>query len=137
MPRRLDRVARPCNRGRVRTLLIVDDDDDLRAVIEELFALTTHARAVSAAGLADVERLAAAALGCSIAILDINLGADQPSGIDVFNWLKRHDFSGKVVFLTGHADNHPLVKVASKESGVRVFKKPIEVDQLLDLVNEP
>jgi hypothetical protein len=40
------------------------------------------------------------------------------------------------VFLTGHADNHPLVKIASKESGVRVFKKPIEVDQLLALVNE-
>lgn len=68
-------------------------------------------------------------LACRVAILDVNLGEGQPTGVDAYEWLRAHSFAGSVVFLTGHAPTHPAVALAVK-SGARVLAKPIKIDEL-------
>jgi ActR/RegA family two-component response regulator len=76
-----------------------------------------------------------AALSCSLAILDINLGAGQPSGLDALNWLNERRFSGRTVFLTGHARTFPLVEEARRQHGdIEVLSKPVSSAELLALL---
>ena len=76
------------------------------------------------------------ALRCDLALIDVNLGADLPNGLDAFAWLRAHDFQGRVVFLTGHARTHPLVERAHDLDGVPVLEKPVTLDTLLALLND-
>ena len=82
------------------------------------------------------ERLRVGALGCGLALLDINLGAGVPSGLDAYRWLKDNGFPGRTVFLTGHARSHPLVREARELTHVQVLSKPIESAVLLALVRD-
>ena len=56
-------------------------------------------------------------LAARLAFLDINLGAGQPSGLEVQRWLAAKGFTGKTVFMTGHGDGHPLVAKAQQLEG--------------------
>jgi len=118
----------------VSTIIVVlDDDDDLRQALVEIFRLL-GARCLDAASLramAELPGLDSAAL----AILDVNLGAGEPNGLDAYDWLRAHAFAGRVVFLTGHAQSHPLV-AQTVALGVRVLQKPVTTDELRALVTE-
>ena len=76
----------------------------------------------------------AEALGCKVAVLDINLGEGRPSGIEAYRWLKSHAFSGKVFFLTGHARSHPLVVEADRIGAAQVIQKPVDLETFLALI---
>lgn len=116
-------------------VLLVEDNDDLRESLGDLFRLA-GVECVAAASLADVEAQAAEALACRLAVVDINLGPDTPSGIAVHRWLRERRFAGRIVFLTGHARTHPLVEEALHLDGVRVLDKPLGVDAMMALVRE-
>lgn len=91
----------------MRTVLIVDDDEDLRLVLEEFVAVLSGGTAVLAASLDEVRRRREDALASSLAIVDINLGPDEPTGVEVVTWLKSQGYRGSIVFLTGHARRRP------------------------------
>jgi ActR/RegA family two-component response regulator len=69
-----------------------------------------------------------------LSILDINLGARQPSGLEAYRWLRERGYEGQIVFLTGHAMTHPLVSEAQKMGTARVLQKPVPLDDVLRLV---
>jgi len=92
------------------------------------------ADSLKVAGLAEVRDLEREALSCDFAILDINLGAHQPSGLDVYRWLKNHEYRGRILFLTGHAKDHPLVIEARRIEGVPVCEKPFDIGRLISLL---
>ncbi len=115
-------------------VLLLDDDDDLLASLAELIELACRRESLSAHSLDELRHQRRAALGCKLAILDINLGSDQPSGIDAYLWLKQQGFAERAVFLTGHAASHHLVVEAHRLAGVEVLQKPIELSQLRALV---
>ncbi len=117
-------------------LLIVDDDEDLRALLKEFYEMSTTARCLAVGSMFELEKVRDEAMDCSLAILDINLGANEPSGLDIFDWLRAAGFRGRVAFLTGHADNHPLVRRAASEEGIDVYKKPMDIQRLMDLVKD-
>jgi DNA-binding response OmpR family regulator len=117
----------------VDSVLIVDDDEDLRDMISDVFRLAGIQRRVLAASLADVERQAEAALGCRLAIVDVNLGEGAPTGVDVSHWLRQHRFTGGIIFLTGHAGSDPRVVAAAAVSNTRIVSKPISLRDLLAL----
>jgi FixJ family two-component response regulator len=117
-----------------RSVLVLDDDVDLRTVLCEL--LVSHeAKCVQAGSLDEVIALGAQALACNLAILDVNLGPAQPSGVDVYRWLRDNAFGGTMVFLTGHVHSFPGVAEA-RAIGVKVFEKPVAVEPILDLLRE-
>jgi len=112
-------------------ILICDDDPDIAEVMGEFFqdhgmdSVITHSFDEVVARRPD-------ALSCGLAILDVNLGFGQPSGVDVFRWLQREHFAGAVVFLTGHAVTSSLLDGA-RTFGVPILSKPIEGETLLRL----
>ena len=117
------------------SLLLVDDDDDLRESFEDLVASLDGRRDVLAA--MDVDAMIALgprALDCGLAILDVNLGAGKPSGIAALMWLRDHGFRGKAVFLTGHGRSNPEVEKAEALQGVPVLGKPIGTDEIVSLI---
>lgn len=115
-------------------VLVLEDDEDLRSILCELLSLSGEDVRVSAGCLEDLRRERVEALGCGLALLDINLGAGVSSGLDAYRWLKDNGFSGKTVFFTGHARSHPLVREALELPHVQVLSKPIAAKALLELV---
>jgi DNA-binding NtrC family response regulator len=118
--------------GRV---FILDDDDDLRATLSDVIELMLASSVVSAGSVEQMIEQKDRVLACSMAILDINLGADRESGLDAYFWLRRHGFRGTIVFLTGHGRNHPLVDQALRLGQAAVHDKPITVENLRHLLD--
>ncbi len=111
-------------------VLFVEDSDDLRETLVELITVVVGLRCIGAASYQEVVALGNTVLGCSAAILDINLGPGQPSGIDVYQWLRRVGYSKRIVFLTGHASTHPLVIEAARIGDAEILCKPVDLDQI-------
>ena len=115
-------------------VLFVEDDDDLRETCVELVTLVLGRRCVGIGSYNEVVALGNEVLACSAAILDINLGPGQPSGIDAYEWLRNNGYTGRIVFLTGHASTHPLVIEATRIGDAEIFSKPIDPDRIQSIV---
>jgi FixJ family two-component response regulator len=116
-----------------RSILLLDDDDDLRNVLRELFS-TYDAGCLAVSSLDELIASKGHALSCKVALLDVNLGAGRPSGVDAYRWLREHSFAGQIVFLTAHARTYPSVAKAYS-LGVKVLEKPVAVPDLLKLLD--
>jgi FixJ family two-component response regulator len=117
-----------------KRVVLLDDDDDLRDSVADLLRILCGKECVGVRSVADLIEQRAVALTADLAILDVNLGEGEPSGIDAYEWLLRERFDGRIVFLTGHARSHPLVERASHLGQARIFGKPIETRDLRALV---
>jgi len=115
-------------------VLYVEDNDDLRELLVELATDVLQRRCVGVGSYEELVGLGEEALGCSVAILDINLGPNRRSGIDAYRWLRGKGYTGRIVFLTGHASTHPLVVEAKRIGDVEIFSKPIDPDRLRSIV---
>lgn len=111
-------------------VLFVEDSDDLRETFVELITAVVGRRCIGVGSYQEVVALGNDVLGCSAAIVDINLGLGQPSGIDVYQWLRRVGYAERIVFLTGHASTHPLVIEAARIGDAEILSKPVDLDQL-------
>jgi CheY-like chemotaxis protein len=115
-------------------VIVLDDDPDLRQTFAEVIPLL----GASVEIVASVPELEAVVTHEShpfdLAIIDINLGPDVPSGIDAYRWLRSHQFTGRIVFLTGHARQHPLVSEAKRIGDVSVHDKPISFAELRTII---
>lgn len=120
----------------VGSVLFVDDDDDLREAMQDILERLSVVRVVAARSLRDVEGKRDEALACEMAILDINLGAGEPTGVAVCDWLRREGFAGRIVFLTGHASNDPRVREAAGVAHSQIAAKPLSVSALRELLGE-
>jgi len=119
---------------RPRSILLVDDDqallDSLAMVVETMAAGV----AIKARGLGDVQSQRDEAVACDSAIIDINLGLGEPTGVDVYRWLRSSGFGHKpITFLTGHAKTHPDIVEASRLGDCAVYSKPIDMDLFLKI----
>ena len=115
-------------------VLYVEDNDDLRELVVELVTYVLKRRSVGVGSYEELVALGEDALRCSVAILDINLGSNRRSGIDAYTWLRANGYTGRIVFLTGHASTHPLVVEAQRIGDAQIFSKPIDPDRLRSIV---
>jgi FixJ family two-component response regulator len=116
-------------------VLYVEDNDDLRELVVELVTVVLKRRCLGVGSYEELVALGEEALvGCRVAILDINLGPNQRSGIDAYAWLRDKGYTGRNVFLTGHASTHPLVVEAARIGDAEIFSKPIDLDRLWSIV---
>ena len=114
-------------------IVFLDDSQDLRelmsAILESMLGL--ECRCFSS--FTELERHSDEVLNARVVILDVNLGPDVPDGVDAFNWLMDHGFSGKILFFTGHARTNPLVAQAVR-NGVEILEKPVHPDEIVSTV---
>lgn len=115
------------------TVVLLDDDADLLEALGELLQLD-GCRCLLVQSVDELKALGKQALDADVAVLDINLGMGQPSGIDAYDWLMSQGFGGRLLFLTGHAHAHPLVARAEKLHRATVLDKPMEAGVLLDRI---
>ena len=107
-----------------RVVVFLDDDDDLRGLFAELVENLSGGSCLGVASYRELLSRRVEVLASERAILDVNLGPDEPSGIDAYRWLRGEGFSGPILFLTGHASTHPLVAEAHRIGDARVVPKP-------------
>jgi DNA-binding NtrC family response regulator len=117
-------------------VLVLEDDTDLRELLDEMLLAAGADSCVIAGTVADLHRRESEVLGCDLAILDINLGPGQPSGVDACRWLVNRRFGGRIVFLTGHACSCPLVVEAARIAQASILAKPLSVSRLAELLQE-
>jgi FixJ family two-component response regulator len=116
------------------SVLFLEDDGDLQAAVSEVVAAMFDRRCVGIRSYRELVARGEEALGCEVALLDINLGPKSASGLDAYRWLRREGFSGRIVFLSGHASSHPLVLEASRIGDARVLAKPIDATALQEVI---
>ena len=122
--------------GHLSDVLFLDDDDDLRATFADLVKTIFARECYGIGSYRELTALGERALDCGVAILDINLGPEAPSGIDSYGWLRKHGFHGRIVFLTGHAATHPLVVEAKRLGDAEVIGKPVSLDRLTSMLED-
>lgn len=115
-------------------VLVLEDDDDLRTILEILLRGTGHEVSAFRSYTAMLSA-ARDALSADVALLDVNLGEGVPSGIDAYRWLRANAFRGRVRFLTGHAKGHPLVEEACRVTDAGVLEKPVTAEELARVVS--
>jgi DNA-binding NtrC family response regulator len=117
----------------MNTVLFVDDSSDLRQVME-LMCQSLGIECICVPSMSAVLERVAQVLRTDLAILDVNLGFGEPSGIEIYRWLKGQNYRGKIVFLSGHTRTDPQVAEATRISGVDFFRKPLGFDQIEALI---
>jgi FixJ family two-component response regulator len=121
----------------VERVLVLEDDNDLRTLLCDLLVGAGAKACVSVGSVDAMVRQKEQVLGCGLALLDVNLGPGAPSGLDAYHWLRENGFGGRIVFLTGHARSHPLVRQAYDLSQARILSKPVDAKVLMALVRNP
>jgi FixJ family two-component response regulator len=115
-------------------MVFLDDNDELRQVMAELFHSYMGLECLGFKSLSALQQNWVEIQNCRLAVLDIELGPREPSGIDAFYWLRENGFSGEIFFLTGHGRSHPLVAQAVQAGG-RIWEKPISVKQIIAVLS--
>lgn len=101
------------------------------ALVEELCSCDW----LGAKSLSEIEAHGPAALGCLLALIDMNLGAGEPTGADAYAWLKAQGFCGKIIFVTGREKDDPEVIRFLDREDVEVMQKPVPFDSLVERLN--
>lgn len=116
------------------TLCFVEDDEALRSTLGMVFGSMENTQYVMASSLGELQAQPVPFEALAVAVLDINLGANQPDGLQIFQWLKENGFKGRVIFISGHAKSHPKVVEACKLEGATFLQKPIKLTEFEDAV---
>lgn len=119
----------------MKKILLLDDNKELCTLMEKMFEQFGTTEVSSFHSYSEVESIADK-LNFDLAFLDVNLGINARSGIDVFNLLMQKGFKGKIVFLTGHASSYPLLKKTLEYPNVRLLEKPADVAVIESIVQE-
>jgi len=69
----------------------------------------------------------------NILFIMVQLTLNQPMS-SANAWLRDRGYTGRIVFLTGHASTHPLVVEAQRIGDAEIFSNPVEPDRLRSIV---
>jgi DNA-binding NtrC family response regulator len=112
-------------------VVFLDDSEDLRHLLTILLKTRLGLDCLTLSRFQQMDDHLVEILCCETAILDINLGAGEPSGLEAYKWLKERGFKGQIIFLTGHANSDPeVLKVASLD--VVLLEKPLDPSRLFE-----
>lgn len=115
-------------------IFVLDDDPDILDSMTAVVRGLCKRPCVTAASVKEMVGLSKEVLESGLAFLDINLGADSPSGVEGYRWLRKHKYGGRVVFFTGHAQSHPQVQEAQRLGDADIVQKPVPLGSILKLI---
>jgi ActR/RegA family two-component response regulator len=118
-------------------VFLLEDDDDLRSMLGTYLGISGRCTVYAIESVRELESHSSDLPHLLAAILDINLGAGEPTGIDAYRWLRSHGFAGRIIFLTGHGSGHPSVQEAYLLGDAIVMEKPAGIVQLESEIFKP
>jgi DNA-binding NtrC family response regulator len=115
-----------------KTILIVEDDNDLSGIYKEILELDGFDIQIAINGLEGVKKFKEKKP--SLVIMD----ADMPilDGYKAFKQIREIDNNAQVIIVTGFADNDSRSIEAIKQGLLKIISKPIGVNELQDLVKK-
>ena len=116
-------------------VVFLDDSEDLRMVMVSLIESRLRTTCLGLAGYSEMLVHSDQVLKSEIIVLDLDLGHQKPSGMDVYHWLMNEGYRGQVYFLTGHGFTHPLM-IQARKLGAKIWEKPTGSTQMLNSMSE-
>ena len=117
-------------------VFVLDDDESLRNMLATYLELSGRCTVCTMETVRELQRHSPDLPRLFAAILDINLGAGKPTGVDAYRWLRSQGFKGRIIFLTGHARSHPSGQQAYLIGDAEVLEKPTGMFQLESAIFE-
>ena len=112
---------------------LVEDYEDLRLLVTQLVKARFHVECLTFASVADLKARESDVLLTELMLLDVNLGAGEPTGVDACLWLREKSYAGRIFFFSGHARNNPLLAAAAV-ADVPILEKPVNFKDLLAII---
>lgn len=118
----------------MKTIFFLDDSPEFLFLVQKYIEHESGCKALTAESYDKTVLNEAPVMSSDMAFLDINLGSDVPSGIDVYLWLREKGYKKPIYFLTGHGANSVEVKKAAALGDVKILTKPLPHKTLLKLI---
>lgn len=117
-------------------VLVLDDNPDMCQLMKEVLEDFTDVEVKLAHSYEEVVGHLSGINQIDLAFLDVNLGLNARTGIDVYQWLKDNQFTGKIIFFTGHAGTYPLLTELIKLPQVYLLEKPVNIEMIEKVFRE-
>ena len=114
----------------MRTLLLVEDDEEIRGCIAEGLGMAGYrviAVPTSIEGLRELK----SDRPIDLAVIDIQMPPGHPHGFALARMARYHRVKLPLVLMSGHPE---LAEADEPPEGVRVFLKPVRVRELLEII---
>jgi len=126
------RLKEPAARG-IETVLLVEDEEDVRAVTREMLAQAGFT-VLEAASADEAERICRDDRG-PVHLLLTDVVMPRVSGIELVARLRPLPAAMRVLYMSGYADD-VVLRHGGFESGARLLRKPFTRDALIRAVRE-
>lgn len=115
----------------METILVIDDDVEMRDVLFDLLSLDGYEVLLAADGSSGIERYRNSLP--ELVITDLKM--PNVDGIEVLEELKNEFPDTPIMVITGVSDM-TMIEEAIEHAANRILKKPFEVDELLTAIDE-
>lgn len=119
----------------MKKILFLDDDKSLCTLLGLLMEELGFTEISFVHSFAEMINLKDHIQDFDIIFLDVNLGPNEPNGVDAFDWLKANHFTKKIIFFTGHAHSFPIVQKALDYPNVSILEKPVAIERIQEMIN--
>ncbi|MGE0634188.1 MAG: response regulator [Pseudobdellovibrionaceae bacterium] len=119
------------------SVLIVDDCEDMLEIEKIFIERYCGSEAIAARSFDELKKLGDKILDCKLAFLDLNFGESEPTGIEIYHWLKKKGFANPIFFLTGNGANSDLAVEVEQLGEGTLLTKPIVPALFTKLVEDP
>ncbi len=123
-----EEAQRPMGNG---SILIVDDESSLRKVLSDLFRLRGYSPEPVATGREAIDRVVRTRH--AVAIVDLGLGEEDMSGIEVIREIRSKSPETECIVLTGNPSAESEAE-AAEAGACSYLKKPFNVMELLETI---
>ncbi|MEK6628888.1 MAG: response regulator [Bdellovibrionota bacterium] len=117
----------------IEKILVVDDEEDLREIISEIFEFEGYKVRTAENGLEALKIMNE--FNPDLIVTDIIM--PECDGLTLFKELSRlYSPPPPVIFISGYVGSVAIDELKNKENFIAIFSKPIKIDDILNKLNE-
>jgi len=113
-------------------ILVIEDDADMRALLEQVLTSAGHEVALASDGREGVDQYRAKP--ADLVITDLFMPSQE--GLETIVELRRRFPDVVIIAMSGKTAGIPLLSVAQRLGAVAILEKPFSSNQLLNVVEE-
>ena len=113
-------------------ILVIDDEPDMRAILEKILKSAGHEVILAADGREGVERYCASP--ADLVITDLNMPNQE--GLETIGELRRRFPEVAIIAMSGKAAAVTMLSIAQKFGAIGMLHKPFPTDELIAAVEK-